>query len=70
MQFSREVGTMSKSFEHAEGWRRHLHYGFCSEQADPLAIALKGAYQVNEAYETDLDHGFKAFTWNEAKRPD
>ncbi len=27
---SLEVGKMSKVFKHAEGWRRHLHFGFCA----------------------------------------
>jgi LmbE family N-acetylglucosaminyl deacetylase len=36
----REVGAMSGRFEYAEGWRRHLHLGFCSESADPLREAL------------------------------
>lgn len=35
-----EVGRMSGRFRLAEGWRRHLHLGFCSEEADPLAQAL------------------------------
>src|SRR5437588_7566447 len=26
---SLEVGEMSQRFQHAEGWRRHLHFGFC-----------------------------------------
>src|SRR5436190_1299649 len=30
------VGRLSKRFRHAEGWRRHLHLGFCRPQADPL----------------------------------
>jgi len=38
---SLEVGRMSRRFKHAEGWRRHLHFGFCAEEADPLAEALK-----------------------------
>src|SRR5262245_25129374 len=38
--FSREVGRMSGRFAHAEGWRRHLHLGFCAEDADPLRDAL------------------------------
>jgi hypothetical protein len=38
---SREVGRMSGVFEHAEGWRRHLHRGFCAEDADPL-LAVPG----------------------------
>lgn len=33
----REVGTMSKKCQYAEGWRRHLHLGFCDENADPLS---------------------------------
>ncbi|REK08982.1 MAG: LmbE family protein [Planctomycetota bacterium] len=37
---SREVGRMSGRFEYAEGWRRHLHLGFCAPDADPLAEAL------------------------------
>jgi LmbE family N-acetylglucosaminyl deacetylase len=38
---SREVGQMSARFEYAEGWRRHLHLGFCAAEADPLVTALK-----------------------------
>ena len=37
---SRAVGTMSRRFKHAEGWRRHAHLGFCAENADPLREAL------------------------------
>ena len=37
---SRRVGSLSGRFEYAEGWRRRLHYGFCAEDADPLAAAL------------------------------
>ena len=36
----REIGAMSGRFEVAEGWRRRLHFGFCAEDADPLAEAL------------------------------
>lgn len=39
-ELSREVGTMSGRFEYAEGWRRHLHLGFCAGDADPLRAAL------------------------------
>jgi LmbE family N-acetylglucosaminyl deacetylase len=35
-----EVGRMSGRFEYAEGWRRHLHLGFCGPDDDPLAEAL------------------------------
>jgi LmbE family N-acetylglucosaminyl deacetylase len=37
-----EVGKMSGIFKHAEGWRKHLHMGFCGEADDPLTAALKG----------------------------
>jgi len=37
---SREVGRMSGKFEYAEGWTRHLHLGYCAEDADPLAEDL------------------------------
>jgi N-acetylglucosamine malate deacetylase 1 len=48
---SRAVGAMSGVFEHAEGWRRHLHRGLCEPDADPLANALGSHYRVNAAYE-------------------
>ena len=50
-----EVGRMSKRFKLAEGWRRHLHLGFCRPQADPLRDALGRNYLVNKAYEEQLD---------------
>jgi LmbE family N-acetylglucosaminyl deacetylase len=37
---SQEVGLMSGQFEYAEGWTRHLHLGYCDENADPLEAAL------------------------------
>jgi LmbE family N-acetylglucosaminyl deacetylase len=39
-QFSRRLGNATKRFTHAEGWRRHLHYGFARENDDPLRTAL------------------------------
>ena len=36
-----EVGRMSGCFEYAEGWRRHLHLGFCGADDDPLSQALE-----------------------------
>ncbi|MCA9136529.1 MAG: PIG-L family deacetylase [Planctomycetales bacterium] len=35
-----ETGAMSGKFEFAEGWRRHLHWGFCGPDDDPLRQAL------------------------------
>ncbi|MGA2865132.1 MAG: PIG-L family deacetylase [Verrucomicrobiota bacterium] len=54
---SLEVGRMSKRFPHAEGWRRHLHLGFCAPEADPLGEALGRSYLVNKAYERNLEAG-------------
>jgi LmbE family N-acetylglucosaminyl deacetylase len=48
------VGKLSRRFRHAEGWRRHLHLGFGTEEADPLAEALGPNYLVNRAYERAL----------------
>ena len=50
-----EVGRMSKQFKLAEGWRRHLHLGFCSAEADPLRQALGPKYRLNKAYEKCLE---------------
>ncbi|MEX1238275.1 MAG: PIG-L family deacetylase [Cyclobacteriaceae bacterium] len=47
------VGDMSKKFTHAEGWRRHLHYGFSESNADPLT-ELGEDYFIDETYEQDL----------------
>jgi N-acetylglucosamine malate deacetylase 1 len=41
LKISHAVGKMSKRFEHAEGWRRHLHIGFCDGEDDPLTTHLK-----------------------------
>lgn len=39
-ELSREVGRLSGRYDYAEGWRRHLHLGFCSATDDPLSAAL------------------------------
>ncbi len=54
-QMSREVGRMSGQFQHAEGWRRHLHLGFCADNADPLRDALGRNYLLNESFEGGLE---------------
>ena len=51
---SLKVGLMSGKFLHAEGWRRHLHVGFCAEEADPLS-ELGHDYSINEEYERKLE---------------
>jgi LmbE family N-acetylglucosaminyl deacetylase len=38
----REVGRLSGKFEFAEGWRRHSHLGFTTEDHDMLLEALPG----------------------------
>ncbi|MGH9370983.1 MAG: PIG-L deacetylase family protein [Vicinamibacterales bacterium] len=55
--FSRALGKLSRRFTHAEGWRRHLHWGFCEEDADPLREALGRRYLVNAQYERTLARG-------------
>jgi LmbE family N-acetylglucosaminyl deacetylase len=54
-EMSLEVGRMSKRFRLAEGWRRHLHLGFCGPEADPLRGALGRNYLLNSAYEQGLE---------------
>jgi len=56
-ELSLELGRLSGQFQHAEGWRRHLHYGFCAPDADPLAAALGANYLVNREYEQKLKKG-------------
>jgi LmbE family N-acetylglucosaminyl deacetylase len=51
------VGGLSKKFKHAEGWRRHLHFGFCGPDADPLAEALGRNFLVNKTYERICQRG-------------
>lgn len=53
-QMAREVGRQSGKFSFAEGWRRHLHYGFCGPDTDPLQD-LGENYLVNKYYERALE---------------
>ncbi|GAA4419903.1 PIG-L family deacetylase [Nibrella viscosa] len=46
-----EVGHMSGKYQYAEGWRRHLHYGFCAPDADPLQ-ELGDDYSINQDFYT------------------
>ncbi len=54
-ELDREVGRLSERYERAEGWRRHHHPGFSSEDVDPLADALRKDCFVNEEYERNLE---------------
>jgi LmbE family N-acetylglucosaminyl deacetylase len=52
-RMSRAVGKMSGCFEHAEGWRRHLHMGYSSrDDDDPLAVALGDSCRKNPQAES------------------
>lgn len=42
--FMSTLGKESGKFKFAEGWRRHLHAGFCAADADPLAEVLGKKY--------------------------
>ncbi len=53
-EMSAAVGKMSRRFQHAEGWRRHLHLGFSATDTDPLAVALGGDCWINRAYQRSL----------------
>lgn len=37
---ARDVGQLSGRYEYAEGWRKHIHQGFCNAEDDPLSAAL------------------------------
>ena len=52
---SLELGRRSGKFKHAEGWRRHLHYGFCKKETDPMCEALGRNFLLNKNYEGGLD---------------
>jgi LmbE family N-acetylglucosaminyl deacetylase len=49
-EMSLELGRMSRRYKHAEGWRRHLHYGFSARDEDPLSAVLAGSVFKNPAY--------------------
>ena len=49
-EMSLEIGKLSGSFEHAEGWLRHSHLGFCKKDTDPLYTALLESYLINQDY--------------------
>jgi LmbE family N-acetylglucosaminyl deacetylase len=47
-QLDAEVGRITGIFKYAEGWRRHLHLGFCGPDDDPLRTALNERVLVAE----------------------
>ena len=48
-EFSRALGRQTRRFTHAEGWTRHLHYGFGAAEDDPLRDALGSRYLRNRS---------------------
>jgi N-acetylglucosamine malate deacetylase 1 len=54
---ARLVGSVSKKFKFAEGWRRHLHYGFAATDVDPVSDALGKNYLINKSYAQNLNTG-------------
>ena len=54
--FSGRVGAMSKRFTYAEGFRRHLHFGFASETSDPLRDALGDKACADPEYARNRTH--------------
>ena len=57
-EISRKVGGLSGRFEHAEGWRRHLHLGFSKSEMDPLRDALGADCWIDADYESNLERGY------------
>ena len=41
----REAGDLSGAYTYAEGWRKHLHMGFCDADDDPLRDALAPSFR-------------------------
>jgi LmbE family N-acetylglucosaminyl deacetylase len=59
-EFSRILGRQTKKFTFAEGWIRHLHFGFGAENDDPLRDALGQRYMANKAYSRAAEQGNQA----------
>jgi LmbE family N-acetylglucosaminyl deacetylase len=49
--FGETLGRESGKFRFAEGWRKHLHAGFCAAEADPLREELGKAWRANPAWD-------------------
>ena len=48
VELSREVGRLSETFEFAEGWRQHMHLGYCDTSFNPLVESLKTDVAIRE----------------------
>jgi LmbE family N-acetylglucosaminyl deacetylase len=49
-EMSLELGRRCGKCKHAEGWRRHLHYGFSAREEDPLFAVLGDRAFLNEEH--------------------
>ncbi len=49
-EMSLTLGKLSRRFQHAEGWRRHMHLGFSGIDRDPLRDALSRKCLNNPRY--------------------
>lgn len=47
-EMSKELGRLSRRFQHAEAWRRHNPIGFCAPTADPVRELLASRYSVHQ----------------------
>jgi LmbE family N-acetylglucosaminyl deacetylase len=56
-ELARAVGKLSKKYKFAEGWSRHLHYGFSVTESDPMREALAAKHFVNVTHERSLKKG-------------
>ncbi|MCC6155866.1 MAG: PIG-L family deacetylase [Candidatus Hydrogenedentes bacterium] len=54
-EMAKQVGGMSGKFEYAEGWRRHLHLGFCAENADPLSEVVGDMGIIDTKYARNIE---------------
>jgi LmbE family N-acetylglucosaminyl deacetylase len=48
MELAREIGRLSGEFQFAEGWRRHMHLGYCEADFNPLLESLKDHVIVSD----------------------
>ena len=53
---SMEVAEIVGCIQHAEGWRRHAHYGFGSVDTDPLRETMGYLYLPIPAYQDRINH--------------
>ena len=53
--FAHDIGVLSGQFAYAEGWRRHLHWGYAPEGFDPLSDTLGELCLTDPDYERWLD---------------